>query len=135
MARPKKATVNYFPHVTEQGKTLYILQSKWGNDGYAVWFKLLERLGATDNHYIDYGENGTRCFLAAYCRVSEEVLDDILQTLASMNAIDPSFYQRKLIFSQHFVENVAFAYSKRVDSLPTRDRLIELLNLFKEEET
>jgi hypothetical protein len=135
MARPKKATVNYFPHDTQHGKTIYILESKWGNDGYAAWFKILERLGATDNHVIDCRDPGTWCYLAAYCKIPENILSDILDTLASLETIDPSFWRKKLIFCQRFIENVSFAYSKRVDSLPSKEKLIELLNLFKEEET
>jgi len=49
MARPRKQTVDYFPHDTDvsSGKTLTILQSKYGNDGYAFWFKLLRMPGVT----------------------------------------------------------------------------------------
>ena len=39
MARPQKQTVKYFPHDTDasDGKTLTIIQAKYGNDGYAFW--------------------------------------------------------------------------------------------------
>lgn len=45
MARPKKQTVDYFPHFVKGGRTIFILENKFGNDGYAFWFKLLEILG------------------------------------------------------------------------------------------
>lgn len=45
MARPTKTSVDYFPHMTHSGKTIAILEARWGNDGYAFWFKLLELLG------------------------------------------------------------------------------------------
>ena len=48
MARPAKLTVDYFPHIINQGKTIFIIENNYGNDGYAFWFKLLELLGATD---------------------------------------------------------------------------------------
>ena len=47
MARPGKTKVDYFPHVTRTGKTIAILEARWGNDGYAFWFKTLELLGSS----------------------------------------------------------------------------------------
>ena len=52
MARPKKRTVDYFPHQCNHGKTMFILEQKYGNDGYAFWFKLLELLGTTEGHFL-----------------------------------------------------------------------------------
>ena len=53
MGRPGKIIVDYFPHVTQPGKTMSILESGWGNDGYAFWFKLLELLGTTHGFCYD----------------------------------------------------------------------------------
>ncbi len=55
MARLQKDVVNYFPHDANAcaGDTLTVLQSRFGNDGYAFWFKLLEKLSSTDGHCID----------------------------------------------------------------------------------
>lgn len=52
MARPKKQTVDYFPHSCVHKKTMFILEQKYGNDGYAFWFKLLEMLGSTEGHFL-----------------------------------------------------------------------------------
>jgi hypothetical protein len=51
--RKDKNTIDYFPHFVNHGKTLFIIESKFGNDGYAAWFKILEMLGKSDNHFID----------------------------------------------------------------------------------
>ena len=51
--RPEKHTVDYFPHYTKDGKTLFILESQYKNDGYAFWFKLLTILSGTNNHIFD----------------------------------------------------------------------------------
>lgn len=53
MARPKKQTVDYFPHFVKGGRTIFILENKFGNDGYAFWFKLLEILGESEGHFYD----------------------------------------------------------------------------------
>ena len=55
MARTQQDTVQYFPHDTgaSDGDTLTILEANFGNDGYAFWFKLLEKLGRAPGHSID----------------------------------------------------------------------------------
>ena len=53
MARPIKNKVDYFPHVTQTGKTIAILEARWGNDGYAFWFKTLELLGSSEGFSYD----------------------------------------------------------------------------------
>ena len=50
MPRPTKQTVDYFPHYVTDSKTKFLLENRWGNDGYAVWFKILEILCKTDGH-------------------------------------------------------------------------------------
>ena len=51
MTRPMKKGVDYFPHACVHGQTMFILEQRWGNDGYAFWFKLLEMLGTTEGHF------------------------------------------------------------------------------------
>lgn len=134
MARPKKATVDYFPHVTKHGKTLFILENIWGNDGYAVWFKVLERLGSSENHVINMNDAAESAFLSAYCKVKVDILTAILDQCAALNAINPVFWRKKLIYSDNFVKNVADAYRKRTEKLPSDDIIKSLyFGLFREE--
>ena len=69
MARPKKQTVDYFPHIANSGKTIFILENQFGNDGYAFWFKTLELLATTDGHVIDTGNPSEWEFLIAKTRM------------------------------------------------------------------
>ena len=48
MGRRKLNSVEYFPHDVKGGKTLFILESRYGNTGYAFWFKTLEILASSD---------------------------------------------------------------------------------------
>jgi hypothetical protein len=123
MARPIKATVDYFPHVTEHGKTLFVLENIWGNDGYATWFKILERLGASENHVIDLNEEAEAAYLAAYCKIQKETLFAILDQCSVLNAINPGFWRKKLIYSLKFVENVSDAYRNRKEKLPSEEKI------------
>lgn len=120
MARPAKQTVDYFPHFAISGKTMFILENKFGNDGYAFWFKLLELLACTEGHCFRV-ENVTDWeFLIAKTKVPEMKAHEILNTLADVNAIDKVLYENKMIWSQNFVDNLSVVYKKRTVTAPEK---------------
>ena len=113
MPRPKKATVDYFPHYCSHGKTLHILESKYGNDGYALWFKLLELMGAAENHFIDCNEPATWEYLLAKTLVSEEKATSILNMCSALGAINEKFWKARVIWSENFIHNLDAVYKRR----------------------
>lgn len=130
MARPKKATVDYFPHDTNHGSTMQVLESKWGNDGYAFWFKLLELLGTHDNHFIDCRKPAEWEFLTAKTRLNDDTAVLILDMLARLDAIDPFLWQEhKVIFCPKFVDRISDAYRRRMDRLPTPEKVYSAANV------
>lgn len=128
MARPKKATVDYFPHVTKHGQTMFILEGRYGNDGYAVFFKVLEQLGCADGHYIDCNNAGTWEFLTAYCRVQGDLLREILNLCSVIGAIDGEFWKDNFIYSGNFVEGIKDAYRQRKIVCPCRSEVSSVIN-------
>jgi hypothetical protein len=120
MARPKKKTVDYFPHSCTHGKTLFIIEQKYGNDGYAFWFKLLELLGDTDGHYIDLNDEMVQEFLQAKTSLSKEMCNEILDLLAKLKAIDAELWEHKIVWSQNFVDGISDVYKNRRVETPSR---------------
>jgi hypothetical protein len=120
MARPKKETIDYFPHYVAGGKTLFILENSYSNDGYAFWFKLLEILGSSNGHFYDTRNPADWRFLIAKTRVREETATEILNTLADLDAIDKELWTKKIIWVQHLVDNVADVYRKRCMEVPKK---------------
>ena len=120
MGRPGKIIVDYFPHVTQPGKTMSILESGWGNDGYAFWFKLLELLGTTHGFCYDCHNPSDWEYLLSRTRVDEAVATAILDKLATIEAIDAELWAEQKIWSSNFVSGVAPAFEKRKGALPER---------------
>ncbi|MDQ7790317.1 MAG: DUF4373 domain-containing protein [Clostridia bacterium] len=120
MARPQKATVDYFPHFVDHGKTMFIIETLWGNDGYAFWFKLLELLGNTSGHAYDCNKPDSWAFLLAKTRLSEDTVTEILNKLAELEAIDSELWSQKVIWSQNFVNGLEPVYKKRKVEMPVR---------------
>jgi len=114
MAREQRKDVDYFPHPCGHGRKMSIIQGKYGNDGYATWFKLLEELGKANNHYIDISEETTLMYLAINFRISEDLTLEILNDLAKLGAIDKFLFENhKVIWSQKFANSIEDAYRNR----------------------
>ena len=120
MGRPAKETVDYFPHYVKSGRTIFILESKFGNDGYAFWFKLLEVLGESEGHYYDCSISNNWEYLLARTRCSEDVTEGIIDTLLSLGKIDRKLWQdKRIIWCHNFVENLSGLYRMRRMETPT----------------
>ena len=114
MAREQRKDVDYFPHDCTHGRKMHIIESKYGNDGYAAWFKLLEQLGKANNHYIDISDEMTLMFLTSVFKIDEDKTLSILNDLAKLGAIDKVLFDDyKVIFSQKFADSIQDAYRKR----------------------
>ena len=115
MGRPIKNGVDYFSHDTDacNGKTIFTLESRYGNDGYAFWFKLLEILGSQDNLRFDCNDETDWIYLVSKTRVSEEMAKEILDLLARLDAIDNELWSNRIIYCEKFVERLEPVYRKR----------------------
>jgi hypothetical protein len=121
MARPTKDGVEYFPHFVSWGKTIPILENRFGNDGYAVWFKILEMLGKSKRHFIDCNNELDWQFTVQKFRVSEEIATEILDMLARLETIDAELWtSHRVIWCQNFVDQLAGVYSKRKVAAPEK---------------
>lgn len=120
MARPQKQTVDYFPHMVGDSKTRFVLESKYGNDGYAFWFKLLEILCKSNGHFYDCNGVAEWEYLVAFTKVAERVANAILDKLSEMGNIDRELWECGVIWCQSLVDNIADAYKKRTISVPKK---------------
>ena len=129
MAREQRKDVDYFPHDCTHGRKMHIIETKYGNDGYAAWFKLLEQLGKANNHYIDISDEMTLMFLTSVFKIDEEKTLLILADLAKLGSIDKylfDYYQ--IIWSEKFTKSIEDAYRKRKQKLFFKDDILEIIN-------
>jgi hypothetical protein len=113
MARPERKTVDYFPHYISDGKKMFFIEQKYGNDGYAVWFKILESLASTDDHFLNLNNQMDLLFLSAKCRISEQMLLNILDDLSVLGEVDKFLWMNRIVYSHKFIESIQDAYARR----------------------
>ena len=104
---------------------MFILENRWGNDGYAAWFKILEMLGLAENHFIDCHDTETWEYLVAKLKITPVMANEILDTLSNLKAIDSELWETfRVIYSSNFVDGVAPAYRFRKDKIVTREFVV-----------
>lgn len=128
MARPEKNTVDYFPFICGEGKKMYYLEETYGNDGFATFLKILRELANTEYHYLDLSKKTTKMFLAAKCKISIELLENIINDLVELGKFDASLWSEfEVIWCQDFVDSIQDAYKKRSNQCITKKGLRTLL--------
>ena len=133
MSRPKKQTVDYFPHDCIHKKTMFIIEQKYGNDGYAFWFKLLEMLGSTEGHCLSLKNGMDWEFLIAKTRLEKERCNEMLDLLATLEAIDKDLWENdKKVWSDNFIENIKEAYRNRLVDIPDKPSILRKKTTSKE---
>ena len=124
MARTSKDTVDYFPHYADAsgGDTLTAIEGQFGNDGYAFWFKLLEKLCRCPGHYFDTQlEHKAWLVFLARCRITEDRGAAIVDLLVEMGALDRELWENgRITWSQNLADNVRDVYHNRKRPVPLR---------------
>jgi len=99
---------------------MFILEQRYGNDGYAFWFKLLETLGDSDGHQLNLNDIIAWEFLQSKTRLPADTCTEILNLLAKLDAIDSELWQEKIVWSDNFLKQIAEVYRNRRVEAPTK---------------
>ena len=123
MARQERNDVDYFPHLVKHGKNMFIIDKKYGNDGYTVWFRTLEELCRVDFHNLNLLDNTRLMHLASVCNVSEERYLEIIDDLVKLGEFDEDLRSVGILWNQELVNSIQDAYRKRSNNCITVEEL------------
>ena len=127
MARPERNNVDYFPFLCKEGTAMFYIEQKYGNDGFASWIKILRQLAVTNHHYLNLNNKAEFMLLSSKCRVSESVLNEIINDLCELGEFDKELWSNKIVWCQKFIDSIQDAYNKRNNKCITLDGLRLLL--------
>ena len=119
MARPERHDVDYFPFIVKRGKTLNILQSKYGLEGIGFFTNLFRFLAQTPDHYYSiYEEDDQMNFFAETGVQDEEKGLEMLKLMVKTGKLDKELWEKnKVIASEAFLESIEDAYSRRTNEI------------------
>lgn len=120
VGRKRRLSVDYFPHMVSHGRTLFILEQTFGNDGYAIFFKTLEILAGTDGHAYDFSIEEDWLYLCAKFKTGPEMAKSVLDMAVKLGSFDKELYQKKVLWSDHLIQNLLPVYLKRAQECPVK---------------
>lgn len=129
-----KNNAEYFPHIVKYGKTMRYIEKKYGNDGYAVWFKVLEELTKAEYHYIDMKDVDILNDLADFCNLDDVKLLEIVEEIAKRNNFNRElWFDYQILWSDRLIESLQKLYERRANDCITRGGLYKLLGINKKQ--
>ncbi len=121
MARPEKKQADYFPHFVKSGRTVFVLERNFGNDGYAFWFKLLELLSDSEGFSYDCSNPANWSYLLARTLCTAERAETIIAELIALGKIDRELWKgQRIIWVQRLVDNLAPIFQRRKTAAPDK---------------
>lgn len=117
MARPRKEGMDYFPHDTDAAndEKIEALRALYGNDGYAFYFIMLERIYRTPSFELKVSDAETRQILSRKIAITEEKFNQILLTALRWNCFDNEAYEKRGVLTSDGIKKRAqIVVEKRV---------------------
>jgi hypothetical protein len=116
MARPPKSGLDWFRHETDAStdEKIEAMRSLYGNDGYAFYFILLERIYRTSDQQLDLSDEATRRILCTKVGVKVSRFEQMLETALARGLFDKAAYaERGILMSDAIRRRAAALLSKR----------------------
>lgn len=117
MARPPKSGLDYFPHDTDavNDEKVEALRMLYGNDGYAFYFILLERIYRTPDGELDVSDAETIQILSRKIEVTLEKFNKMLKTALKKGCFDSEkYYNVKVLTSPGIKKRIQPVKTKRL---------------------
>ncbi len=121
MPAPVETTAEYFPFYAKDGRTLFILQAKYGLEGIGFFTNLLRTLCTTPGHMLDLHDQIDHMYAVSRIGITDEAkADAMLDFMADTGKIDKRLWEEaRVIYSQDFVDSLTELYRKRTIKPPT----------------
>ncbi len=124
MARPQKEGMDYFPHDNDavNDEKIEALRVLYGNDGYAFYFILLERIYRTAEFELDISDAETIQILCKKVAVTEEQFNRMLETALKRRCFDREAYEQRGVLTSSGIKKRASVVIGNRESMRSKYR-------------
>lgn len=122
MARPQKEGMDYFPHDVDavNDEKIEALRSLYGNDGYAFYFILLERIYRTKYFELDISDAETIQILSRKIGISADMFDKMLSTSIKHGAFCREEYEKRSVLTSNGIKKRANVVLSKREAMKDR---------------
>jgi hypothetical protein len=107
------------------GKSLYIAEQRFGNEGYVLYFKIKELLGSQEGHVFGCRNPSDWEFLLAITRLNGEKCEQIMELFATLEFIDADLWRsERTIWCPELMNDLKEVYKNRKRPLPEKPIIV-----------
>lgn len=106
MARPRKEGMEYFPHDTDavNDEKIDSMRALFGNNGYAFYFILCERIYRTNNAELDISKPVLLTPLIKKLLVTPEEFNEMLEAACELGLFDGQEYEQRGVLTSNGIK-------------------------------
>jgi hypothetical protein len=120
MARPERHDADYFPFYAKDGKTLFILESKYQCKGTGFFTNVMRFLTLEKDHHFCIKAPEDRLYFFSKCKCDDVSGADMLDMMSVTGKIDKELWvSSAVIVSQDLLTSLSDAYRKRLNPIIT----------------
>jgi len=127
MARPERRDADYCPFCAREGRTLFVLESKYGCKGTGFFTNVLRFLTLQEDHHFCINDPSNHLYFFAKTKCDEESGIDMLNIMARLGKINEGLWTRKLVIaSNDLLKSLSDAYKKRSNTCISMEEIESL---------
>ena len=136
MARPQKEGMDYFPHDVDatNDEKIEALRSLYGNDGYAFYFIMLERIYRTKNFEINVSDAETIQILSRKIGIDTALFEKMVSTSVKHGGFDKKEYETRGVLTSNGIKKRAGLVIAKRETMQSKYNL-KLSKLVSDAET
>ncbi len=124
MARPERRDADYFPFYAKDGRTLFLLESKYQCKGTGFFTNVMRFLTMEENHHFCIADETDLMYFFSKCFCDEESGMDMLSIMTKTGKIDKDLWENnKIIACQDLLDSLEDAYRKRKNNIITMEEI------------
>src|SRR3990172_8570657 len=125
IGRPNCHTAPYFPFYSKDGRTLFILESKYQCRGTGFFTNVMRFLTLKPNHHVCIQDETDRLYFFSKTKCDDESGTDMLNIIAKTEKIHPELWrQHQVIVSPDLLTSLLPAYKNRNNKIITIEEIL-----------
>jgi hypothetical protein len=123
MSRPERHDVDYFPFLAKDGRTLFILESKYECKGTGFFTNVLRFLSLQPDHHFSIADPSDRMYFFSKLKCDESAAEDMLSLMAMTGKLDAGLFELGVVVCEDLLKTISDAYRKRSNNIITIDEI------------
>lgn len=113
--RKPQHDAEFFPFYAKDGRTLFMLQARFGLEGIGFFTNLMRLLCTTPYHYVDLQDPVEAAYTWSKIGLSEEAkAEEMITLMVRTGKLDRDLWEkRRVVYCQQFVDSLSELYAKR----------------------